>query len=139
MARAKIFKEIIKTKLIIHIYVQENQTRKITYPWFFSLIHNEITWFSLIYSKKGKISWFSWILKWILKFPECWLTYIVHLIDKKGSSKMESLFFFKNIKKMRKVGRIHFQKVRPKGNKCAMPGSLFSEKCARDNFSAPFA
>ena len=38
-----------------------------------------------------------------------------------------------------KVGRTHFQKVRPKEKQCAMTGALFFEKCARGNFSAPFA
>ena len=35
--------------------------------------------------------------------------------------------------------RTHFQKVRPKGKQCAMTGALFSKKCARGYFSAPFA
>ena len=36
-------------------------------------------------------------------------------------------------------GKLYFQKVRPKGKQCAMTGALFSEKCARGIFSAPFA
>ena len=130
-ARAKIFKEIIKTELIIYINVQRNHTKK-SYIFCFPLSLMK----SPDFLKKGQ----DFMILSVFKI-DCKISLFSLTLDKKDKkywpSKRES--FFLNIKKMWKVGRIHFKKVRPKGKKCAMTGAPFSEKCARGNFFAPFA
>ena len=97
-------------------------------------------WFS---PKRARFSDFSELIL-IVKFhdfPWRWPTYIMHFIVKKLIDQVKEKQYFqkKNKNMYLKIGRTHFQKVRPKEKQCAMTGALFSEKCARGNFSAPFA
>ena len=126
-----------KTSLMIQMYFQGNQTKK-SFILFFSLIHNEITWCVPDFLQKGRSSLICPDLKIDYEISWRWLTCIVHFIDKKTNRPSKNVFFFSKMNKW-KVGRTHFQKVRPKGKQCAMTGALFSEKCARGNFSVPFA
>ena len=142
-ARAKIFIEIIKTSLVIQIHFKGNQTKKSYNLHFVSLIHNGITWCVLDFLQKGRDSLILPDLEIDCEIPRFSLTLptcIVHFISKKLIDQVKrNKYFQKNIKKMWKVGRTNFEKVRPKANQCAMTGALFSKKCARANFSAPFA
>ena len=81
--------------------------------YLYTLLNNPKCRFSLIWKRNFEIFWIS-------------LTLI-------------TLIYYKNIKKMWKVGRTHFENVRPKGKQCALAGALFSKKCARRSFYAPFA
>ena len=144
-ARAKIFNEINHKNHTYNSNIFSGKSNKKKYILdFVSLIHNDITWCVPDFLQKERDSLIFPDLKIYCEILWFALTqanlHSAHYRQKKTNwpGKRETIFS-KNKKNMWKVGRTHFQKVRPKRKQCAMTGALFSEKCARGNFSAPFA
>ena len=116
------FKEVIKPHLYFKYIFWGNQTKKIIYPWFFSLIHDEISW--PWFSIKKEILWF---------FPDLKIDNGIPLFSLTLANLLSALH--KQKKKLidQDKGKQYFRK-----RTCEKSGAPYFKKCARRGNSAPW-